>query len=184
MARLPAILAVLVTFLTAACATTGSSKGPSQERTLEEARRSATAQAATCFEAFFEGELAAFVDCNPEALVETMGGREQMIAFVAHARGEMESQGFSFDSIDINEPVEIVEAGEDLYAIILVTLRMGSPVGVLQSDSFMVGMSRDKGVSWVFLDGAGLNPETVRAFMPTFPEGVELPEKGIPRLVQ
>lgn len=50
--------------------------------------------------------------------------------------------------------------------------------------SYLLGISPDKGKTWTFVDGSGLQNEKARkAVLPALPDSLKLPAKGKPEII-
>src|SRR5439155_26816520 len=80
-------------------------------------------------------------DLTYPKLVETMGGREKMITTMKAGTAQMKSTGFTFSSVKVDEPGEIVSAGSEQYVVVPFLLEMKAPAGRVQQKTFVIGIS-------------------------------------------
>jgi hypothetical protein len=119
------------------------------------------------------------VDCLPDDLVATMGGRADIVAQMKKATAE---GGWHIDSADITEPTAVVKGGNHWFAIVPETIHTRLPEGRVVLASFLLGVSADDGRSWRFVDGAKLTPESAKAMFADYPATLTLPAVGEPEL--
>ena len=134
-------------------------------------------------DAFLVGDYKKFVAFVYPKLVEMAGGSDSMIELVRSGMRDVEAKGFKMLSYTIGEPEPAITIEQQLYAIVPTKMRMQSPHGVIASESFMIGISRDGGENWTFLGGAGATDEAqLRAVLPEVIGKLKLPEKKQPTL--
>lgn len=119
-------------------------------------------------------------DFTHAKVVDLIGGRNKMIAAAKSALAEMKTKGFTMDSIRVEAPKEVVKGGDDLLAIVPMTLTLKFPDGKIVQRGYLVAVSSDKGKTWTFLDGAKLDQKNITQFLPYFPSSLKLPEKQKP----
>jgi hypothetical protein len=105
--------------------------------------------------------------------VELMGGPEGMAGILARS---LEDGGVKILSLRVGEPEEAVTAGQRLFAVVP-TLKMREPRGVVEGNSFLIGVSGDGGENWTFVDGAGGRTDVVlKSLLPEAAGKLKLPE--------
>jgi hypothetical protein len=124
------------------------------------------------------------VELTYPKLIELMGGREEFLANADAIRAEMESQQLRVLSATAEDPRDIFEVNNQIYAIVPVRMRMRAPEGVLVGRSFMVGVSEDRGANWKFVSaGSGqLDSEQLKLLFPAAAEKLQIPEDEEPTL--
>lgn len=119
------------------------------------------------------------VELTHPKLVEKMGGEEKAIKAMAAGFEQIKKAGVSVKSIDVGEPSNVVASKEELYLYVPLLIEMASTQGKLRQKSFVVGVSLDKGKSWLFVNG-DLDMDTVKEILPNLPETLKLPERQQP----
>jgi hypothetical protein len=112
----------------------------------------------------------------PQAL-EQLGGREKAIEMMAKA---FESPKFHLKSTTVNTASLLVDTGQRAYCILPETTEIGVPAGTATQQSFILGISDDRGSHWSFIDGAA-GETTIHKLLPDLPDTVKLPPR--PKLI-
>ena len=118
-------------------------------------------------------------DLTHPKVVAGMGGREKMISVLQSGTVEMKKQGYAFQSVKVDEPLDPVKGGDDLYVVAPFQLEIKAPGGKLTSKTFVIGVSNDKAKTWVFVNGDG-DPAELRKVLPNLPPDLKFPEKQKP----
>jgi hypothetical protein len=118
------------------------------------------------------------VELTYPKLIELVGGREEFLANADTIRSEMESQQLRVLSATAEDPKDIIEVNNQIYAIVPVRMRMKAPEGVMVGRSFMIGVSEDRGENWKFVSaGSGqLDAEQLKLLFPAAAEKLHIPE--------
>lgn len=135
------------------------------------------AQAKELAEAFSRKEFDKVASLTYPKLVEMMGGHEKMASYMSEGVQQIEARKVKFFSYTIGEPKDIISVGPELFAIVPSTLKMKVPSGILTSQSFMIGVSKDRGENWTFVDGSGgVETEKLKLLFPAAADKLKLPE--------
>jgi hypothetical protein len=118
-------------------------------------------------------------DLTHPKIVGMMGGREKMISAMQSGIKEMKSKGYAFSSAKVEDPTDPVPSGPDLFVVVPFQMEMKAPGGKLRGRSFVIGVSNDKGKSWVYING-DVDIKKVKELLPTLPDKLKLPEKQQP----
>lgn len=123
-------------------------------------------------------------DLTHPRVVEMMGGRAGMIAYVDKAMKDLRAGGFVVESFGVGEPGEVTKIGRRLYSIVPTKMRMKVPQGVMLVESYFVATSDDGGgEKWTFIDGSGANGrEKVKLIFPEAADKLDLPAPKQPVL--
>ena len=148
-----------------------------------EMSEAATRDGNAMYEAFRKGHLEEFVSYTYPALVEQMGGKEEMIADLKKGRADMADNGFRFVSGTVAPPIQIVQAGSQLHAVLPLRQILAAPRGELHVAGHLLGVSSDGGKTWTFIDTVEMTPDNVRQVLPDFNPELELPPKTEPQFV-
>ncbi len=133
--------------------------------------------------AVVKGDHAKVVELTYPKVVEVMGGRNKMISTIDAIMKQMKKDGFAIKSNTIGEPSEMLTEGVNTFVVVPTTLEMTSPNGTLSSKSYLLGISPDKGKTWKFVSGSGIdNPQMRLRVLPKLPPKLKLPEKQAPVL--
>lgn len=139
-------------------------------------------QAEECASAFLSGEYERLADCTYPKVVELMGGREKMAAFVRKGMDEIKAEGFETISYTTGAPAQVLKVGGETYAVLPAKLRMKAPGGVLVGESFMIGVSSDEGKSWKFVSGNTASQDKLKILFPAAAGLLKFPAPKPPAL--
>ena len=128
------------------------------------------------------GDFSRVVDFTYPKAVEMLGGREKMVELLRHGTEEMQSQGAAILGAQVTEPKEVVTFGTKRFAIVPMVVKSRIPEGTITAKSFLLAISTDEGMTWTFLDGAGITKEILAQVIPDFPPQLSLPTKEPPTL--
>ncbi|MGH9942788.1 MAG: hypothetical protein ACRD9R_10590 [Pyrinomonadaceae bacterium] len=135
--------------------------------------------------AFVEGDFGRVADLTYPDLVELSGGKAKIVSKLEIGMGGWRAQGFQLSSLSVDEPTQVIKARDYLFAVVPATMRMKVPEGVLAQQTFHLGVSRDGGETWTFVDGGGTGKEKLKILFPTVASAIdslELPEEKLPTL--
>jgi len=139
-------------------------------------------QAKACSTALLTSTDPHAIDCMAEDAIAYFG-RDQLVIALAAAKSEFERTGLSFERVEVDPPQRTVSSGDQLFAIVPTHVTMKVPQGHIASASYLLGVSKDGGATWRFVDGAGLRPDNVKKIFATFPPSLTLPTREKPQLL-
>ncbi len=134
-------------------------------------------------DAIFNGEYEVLADYTYPLIIEMMGGKDSMMRIIENAMDNMKNQGFSFSNIDIGKPSRVYEAGDELHCIMSQTIELKNSEGTLKSKSYLLGISKNDGKNWFFIDTGQLTNETVYEMFPDFNSDLIIPETEQPEFI-
>ena len=153
-----------------------------QTRLGEEAAARLQTQADECGRAFIEGDFERLADYTHPKVLEKVGGRAGMIAFLQKSVGEMKAEGFNIISYVNAAPTQVLTVGRQTYAILPATLKARVPQGVLASETFMLAVSADGGRNWKFVSGSVADSAKLKLLFPAAAGRLKLPAQRPPVL--
>lgn len=141
-------------------------------------------QAQELSDAMIKGDYNKAADLTYPKLIELMGGRAQFIAETKNVFKEMEAQQVKIVSNVVGEPHDIVEVKNEIYAIVPGAMRMKVPDGILATEAFMIGVSKDGGQNWTFVDSAAAREDGngLKILFPDAASQLRIPELKRPVL--
>jgi hypothetical protein len=84
-----------------------------------------------------------------------------------------------------DEPSEFHRGGEELFAVIPTSTVVRFDKMKVKLKSYLLGISRDDGVKWKFVDGAGMTDvERRKKLLPNLPESLKLPAAAVSEPVE
>ena len=112
--------------------------------------------------------------------LESIGGSEKALEAIKTQMNQMKSGGMVIEGFKLGDPKDLGRTPEYVFAIIPTFTQMTIPNAEVKADSYLLGISEDKGKTWLFIDGAGLNPKP--KWLPKLPEKYELPTPIPPKI--
>jgi hypothetical protein len=129
----------------------------------EAARRDGRAM----YDAFYSGDLERYASYTDPGLLKLIGGKQKIIANIEKERPKMAAEGFHFLSAEVGEVTQLVDAGGELQVMLPLNQVMTALVGEVHLSGYLLGVSRDGGKTWTFIDAEKLTSENVRLVLPT-----------------
>ena len=149
----------------------------------QEAKNRIKEQAELTATALLQNDYETLIEHTYPGVIEAIGGRDKMISIIKDGRVEMERQGISFESVTIGDPTETVEAGDEIHCLIAQTISLKVPKGRMQSESYLLAISRDGGTHWFFIDTVNLTMDNIKDIIPNYNLNLVLPAKKQPRFI-
>ena len=152
----------------------------------EESPKSAEVKklATSMVEATLKGEYAKVIDHTYSKVVDLLGGREAAIKTTETAMKQIKDQGLVIKEFKVGEPGEFVSDETNTFVVIPTNTEMTLPLGTVKMKSYLLGISPDKGKTWTFIDGSGLQNSTFKEkILPKVPEKLKLPELAKPEII-
>ena len=137
-------------------------------------------QATEVGRAMLEENHARMADLTHPMLIKLAGGRDTYIKKLEEMANDLRHQGLKFQSFDFGTPSALRESGGVLYAIYPYFLRLTGPNGELaRQPAYLICTSSDGGITWKFLDGAGVKDDRskLKQLLPRFPDDLPFPQQ-------
>lgn len=113
---------------------------------------------------------------HPE-VIKMFGGQEKMIQMTTAQLKKMENDGFSILDITYKEPSNFFKVGKETQVTIRQEILMKSPKGKILGGYTIIGISKDDGKNWKFIDTSGKSKEMMLKYFPNLsPEIVIKPK--------
>jgi|TARA_B100000959_G_C14983853_1_gene624702 hypothetical protein len=75
--------------------------------------------------------------------------------------------------------------GGNTYVVIPTDNEMLFPDGKITAKGYLLGISSDRGKTWMFADEAGIKDKTIRAkVLPKLPRNLKLPKPAMPKIIK
>ena len=129
--------------------------------------------------ALIKEDFSRVADLTYKGVVKLAGGRDKMIAIMKTGMKEMKSKGYAIRSVKVGNPSDPVSEGGESYVVVPIQLEMKAPGGKIHQKGFVIGVSRDKGKTWTFVNG-DLGKQKVKQILPNLPDKLKLPKKQKP----
>ena len=135
-------------------------------------------QAGQLTDAVLRADYERAADLTFPKLIELMGGRQRFISVMETGMKEVQSEQFRITSITVGEPRGVVEAESQIYAIVPTTMRIKVREGILVGEAFMIGVSKDGGKNWTFVDSGGrsMDKSKLKILFPAAADKLRIPE--------
>lgn len=127
---------------------------------------------------FLVEDYAKFANFTNPKIIEMFGGKAKMNETTKNLMLKMKDEGFSFIDINFKDPSKFIKKGNEIQFTITQQLLMNTPNGKLVGNSTLIGISKDNGKNWTFIDSAGKSKEAIRKIFPNMsPNLVLIPKK-------
>ena len=122
-------------------------------------------------------------DLTYPKLIQLIGGRAKYLAVLKGGMNETQSDRFRIISTVSDDPTDIIEVGSDVYAILPTTMKIKVAEGVLVGQSSLIGVSKDRGKHWTFVDaGNGFSHKQLKTLFPAVADRLKVPKQKPPVL--
>jgi hypothetical protein len=107
-----------------------------------------------------------------------VGGEEKMLRIVTEQFERGRVAEVSFETIDLGQPTEVRKDSDSLFLFIPYTAVARSKSQTLTDKAFYLALSEDDGKTWRFVDGIGLDAESLKYFLPAYTGEPPLPPRS------
>lgn len=133
--------------------------------------------------AVFKGDAVKVVDLTHPKAVENLGGKVKMAATLTKDMKEMKEKGFEFKTMKVLDPSDPVSVGKELYVVVPYVYEVQYRGTRWKRNGSLIGVSSDKGTSWVFLDTIP-GREKLKELLPDLPASLVIPKIEPPTMVK
>lgn len=153
--------------------------GRAQTKPLPEAVRRANleTQLNRLEEAFRQEDFETFADLMHPDVLRVAGGADALAAQLRKGVAELTAQGAKVTSVSHGAPSRLVTIDRELQCTVPQTTTFTLAGGPRTTQSTLLAVSRDGGVSWSFLDTAGKDWDAVHRLVPNLSRELVLPAK-------
>ena len=137
-------------------------------------------QAQVMVDATLKGNYETVIKLTFEPALESIGGSEKALETVKKQMAQMKAGGMEIENFKLGEPEKIARTSEYEFVVIPTSTQITIPNADVTADSYLLGISADKGKTWLFVDGTALSPQP--KWLPTLPEKFELPKPTPPKI--
>lgn len=161
------------------------SKSTSTKSTTPKSYPNAKTQANQLNDAVLSGDYEKAADLTYPKLVQLIGGRARYLEVLKNGMNQMQSGGFQLMSTVAGDAKDVIEVGAEVYAMVPTTMKIKVPEGTLIGESALIGVSKDRGAHWTFVDlGNGLDEQRLKILFPAVAGRLKVPEPKQPVLQQ
>lgn len=141
-------------------------------------------QAQEMLTAFKQGNYARLIDFMPEKAIKELGGRQAAAQLAEQAMKSLKDNGATITAYEVGEPRPVMEEGANAFTIVPTRMELTLSGQRIAAKSYLLAISGDKGKTWKFLDGAGLDNVAARnKLLPKLPAKLKLPGKVEPEIL-
>lgn len=118
-------------------------------------------------------------------VIEYAGGEAAFKRGMAALSQQLLSEGIKRVSTIFNEPTKMFlqeEEVDEYYVYLPIEINMSSPIGDAVAETALIGLSKDIGQTWKFVE-ASIGREEVLVLLPNLPDALEIPVFPEPRLI-
>jgi len=133
--------------------------------------------------ALIKEDFAKVIELTHPKAIELVGGKEKAISALESVIKEMKTRGLAFRATKIDDPSDPLAVGTELFVVAPFVLESKAPFGKVVQKSFYIGVSSDRGKTWVFVNG-DYSVDTIKKVLPNLPEKLKLPEHEKPVIVK
>lgn len=125
--------------------------------------------------AMVKSDYKTIIDNTYPKAVEAAGGKEKLYTSIGTDLANMKKQGIAFESASIGNPGKFYKAGAETHCLIPEDITAKVPSGRIIVHSHLLGVSKDNGKSWTFLDLNNFNAQKVKQLIPNFNPALVIP---------
>jgi hypothetical protein len=144
------------------------------------AKESMQKSAEAMVELFSKGEFKDYIKYIHPKIVQMLGGKEKMVVFLEKQIGGMKDDGFVFKTVSVGTPSKILSSQGELQSIIPQTIELENPDGILTTKSSLIGISKDSGKTWHFIDAGSKTLSELKKVFKTLSNDLVIPVKKEP----
>jgi hypothetical protein len=123
---------------------------------------------------------------SPPEVVKMMGGKAKAISYFAQSFQSLKDGGVELTDYVVESPSLIHREKDQIFVIIPTHFSLKAPKGKRAlATGYLLAISIDRGATWSFADGAGLqDPNDRAALFPNLPREVICPAIQPPKIVE
>jgi hypothetical protein len=144
-------------------------------------RKAAKQYAQEIMRAYVGGQHARFADLTHPKALELIGGRDKLISTLKAVQEKMRASGWAYGAATVVEPQQFAWMKDDLVTTLPFAVEYVARDRKKKDESYLIGVSPDRGKSWTFVDGRRITRDNVKDLFPKFPDGIKLPTDGKPK---
>lgn len=119
-------------------------------------------------EAIISGDYSTTTAMTHPRVVELAGGEKFFISQVAEEQKMYNGINLRLLNIVTDQPSPIVEAGQELHALIPYTAEYDNGGNLYHEKNYFLAASLDGGIVWYFLDFKKYDVESIKVFLPDY----------------
>jgi hypothetical protein len=115
-------------------------------------------------------------------LIEMAGGKTEILNRMDSANSFAEKHGASIQKILVGHPLQVIHYKNEWQCTLPQTTTLTMPMGTMQLETTIVGISGDGGMNWYFLDTSMYGEKTIRRYLPDISPGLFFPAMKPPKI--
>ena len=124
--------------------------------------------------ALLKKDFATYVKYTHPKIISEMGGEKAMADSMARYFSEMEHRGVTIANIRDGDPSWVIDTAGELQCTVPVSTAMQVQGGFVYMEATFVGVSKDRGLHWVFIDTTD-DYRTIRKEFPSLSSKLNIP---------
>ena len=141
-------------------------------------------QGATMAGYFVKEDYTNFAKYTYPALSKMIGGEAQMADMLTKTMEKMKKEGIIFLSCSIDTPSIVIHTPKLIQCLLNENLVMKTTDGKLAAKSSLIGISKDAGKNWYFIDTHGADIKTLQKTIPELSDKLVVPARSKPILLE
>lgn len=137
-------------------------------------------RAETMTQHLIKKDFRSFCEYTYPKILELIGGKEKAIALMEKGSKELQAEGNEFSKVTIGEPSRIISNGTELQCTVPQSTELKVTNGKLVTESTLIAISKDKGVTWYFIDTSNKSLKSLQKAFPNLSNMLEIPESKQP----
>lgn len=130
--------------------------------------------------ASFDGDHKTLIDLTYPALIELSGGRDMLHKLITDKIETLRKRGITRFDGTVGSPGKFYKAGAQIHCLIPEYIIFKMPKGHYAGQSYLLGVSDDKGKRWKFLDVGSMPASVLHKLLPNFNDALVIPESPKP----
>jgi len=132
-----------------------------------------------------KGDYAKVIDHTWDGTIAHMGGREKAIKNMEAGMKKVADKGWRIKSYKVRSVGAFHKEGDLTFCVVPTTLEVATAGSRIISKNYLLGISKDDGATWKFVDSAGIQDEASRkAVLPPLPSSLVLPKREKPEVIK
>lgn len=115
-----------------------------------------------------------FIDINHTSLVQSVGGRDQLIKVLKLSKKQLQETGTSIKRIEFKRMLDVETKGSNIQAVILGTTFMDKNGEPFNEDQRLLAVSEDGGITWTYINLSDKTKAEIRQFFPYLNMNLEI----------
>ncbi|WP_406663563.1 hypothetical protein [Gallaecimonas sp. GXIMD1310] len=129
-------------------------------------------------QATLKGDYQTLVAMTHPKAIAAQGGKQQALVNAQTAFQELQASGMTQTRFTVDKPGKVYAAGDDWVTFLTTHSQYQSPSQHIVSDGYLIAVRAQKGTSWHFIDGAGVEfVQQIYQYFPKLPAGISIPKK-------